>query len=379
MRRRRKVLWLPAHPSAGATSMDRYWRELQRVNDDASKPDSKLQITSPLGRPPTHSQRAARLVRFWHKYVAYPCKVRFTAGASDLVHLLDHSFAPLLRQIRQPGVIKVATVHDLAPLHSSSELTVAQSARFRKSVEALHLADLLLVDSQHTARELVELLKVPAEKIRVLPLGVDAQRFSAPVTDVPLPWRERLRGRCVILSIGTAVARKNLRVLPEVCRKAKRALDEHGLKLTLLRVGSPLPTELAGSLDQILGQDGFVELGNLPDAEVIAAYQRADILFFPSTLEGFGFPVLEAMAAGCPVVCSDATSLPEVGGEAALYFSLDAIDAAAESLIGLLCDAKQRQACIDQGRLHVRRFSWELHFAKLQEIYEELLAGTPQP
>ena len=119
---------------------------------------------------------------------------------------------------------------------------------------------------------------------------------------------------------------------------------------------------------------GVVEPGDVP-----LLHHLATLLIYPSLMEGFGLPPAEAMAMGTPVLVSNASSLPEVGGEAALYCSPDAVGPAAALLAGLLCDETKRQAAIDRGRLHVRKFSWELHFARLQKIYRELLAMTPQP
>lgn len=175
---------------------------------------------------------------------------------------------------------------------------------------------------------------------------------------------ETLAGRKVVLSVGATIPRKNLGLLPEVFRGVRVE------NMTLLRIGALLPPELAAELRSVLGQAGLVELGNAPDEMLIRAYQRADALIFPSRIEGFGFPVLEAMAAGCPVVCTNVTSLPEVGGEAALYFAPDDPATAAGHLQRLLGDPALKAALTAAGQRQAAAFSWARHFEDLLAIYE---------
>ena len=380
------VLWLPAHPATGAVSMDRYWRELERERRTGNAAPGDPVISCPLGEPPALSALGGRLTRAWNKYVGYPWKVRRASRRPGVkvVHVLDHSFAHLLAQVPEK-VYRIATVHDLAPLRDGTGLSPGQVARFRRTVEHLRLADLVLADSRYSADEAIALLALDAKKVRVLPLGVDVGRFAPDaVPSTPPPWRERWAGRRVILSLGVAIQRKNLMVLPAVFRALKATNPD--IPLALLRLGSALPGELLGALHSVLGKDGVAELGHVPEREVVAAYQHADALIFPSRIEGFGFPVLEAMAAGCPVVCTNVTSLPEVGGETALYFDPDEPAAAAAHLARLFNDGPQRSERIAAGLARVTNFSWSEHFRRLVEIYRSAgvpsahgLAGTLEP
>ena len=255
-------------------------------------------------------------------------------------------------------------MHDLAPLRDPTGLTAAQQQRFRRTVEHVREADLILADSHHSAAETVALLGVEPGKMRVLPLGVDAVRFStrsAPSENGGLP--PGLTRRKVVLSVGVHISRKNLAVLPEIFGQVR--VDG----LTLLRIGTPLPAALLADLRSVLGAEGVVELGAVPDATLVQAYQRADALIFPSLIEGFGFPVLEAMAAGCPVVCTNVTSLPEVGGDAALYFAPDDPATAAGHLRKLLSDPSLKATMVAAGHRQAGAFSWSRHFEHLLAIY----------
>ena len=309
---------------------------------------------------------------------------------ATVVHVLDHAFARLLRVVRaattaarrRDEVFCVATVHDLAPLRDPGGLSPRQQARFRRNVECLRLADLLLAVSRHTAAEVVAELGIPRERVRVLPMGVDLDRFAAVLSSPPatgddaatLPaWTRPLAGRRVVLSVGSTEARKNLPLLPAIFRALRRAPSpESPLALAFLRVGTPLPPGLRAEIGAALGPDTpVVELGLAPERDLLAAYGRADALIFPSRLEGFGLPVLEALAAGCPVVCSDASSLPEVGGEAALYFSPDDPAGAAAHLRRLFTDEAFRRERVALGRARAAGFGWETHYAVLTQIYRQ--------
>ena len=175
--------------------------------------------------------------------------------------------------------------------------------------------------------------------------------------------------------MGSTEARKNLPLLPAIFRALRRpSPPQPPLALAFLRVGVPLPPGLRAEIGAAIGPDTpVVELGLAPERDLLTAYGRADALVFPSRLEGFGLPVLEAMAAGCPVVCSDASSLPEVGGEAALYFAPDDPVAAAAHLRRLLTDEAFRRERVALGRVRAAGFGWETHYDVLTQIYRQCL------
>lgn len=281
-----------------------------------------------------------------------------------MVHILDHSYAHLLR-FTPSDACKIITVHDLAPLEDPDSLLPTQFRRFRRTIEWLNRADVLLPVSAYTKKALQSFLTA-SPRIEVVPMGVDVGSFSrslAMKSTVSLPQRPR------ILSIGSCLKRKNLGLLPDVLRRVIQVLGP----VALIRVGEPLPPELRQRLTEILSPENLVELSLLEDAELVAIYQSSDVLLMPSRLEGFGLPVAEAMAAGCPVVCSSASSLPEVGGDAALYFNPSDSDEAADGIIKVLRNPDLRARMVDGGHRRAGELSWENHADRLAEIYGSVL------
>jgi glycosyltransferase involved in cell wall biosynthesis len=340
--------------------MDRYWREL-----DAQSPSfverGELEVFCPLRTPPRGSSRAPRFARAWNKYVAYPLRCT-KLPRSDVTHLLDHSFARLLPCLRHRSAV-IATLHDLAPLRDPGLLSRAQLNRFHKTCLHLQKADLVVCDSSSSAEDAVHFLKIPRDRLTVLLLGVHVEAFARPAEPLILP--EATRDTFRILSVGSTLPRKNLKSLAPVLQ----GLQQRGVRISLLRAGSLLPENLKGQLVRILGRSRVVEFGSLSDELLIPLYQSSDAFFMPSLIEGFGLPILEAMAAGCPVVCSNTGSLPEVAGDAALLFAPAHPEDAVDHLYRLSADSRIRNEFRNKGESRAKSLSWETHFQGLLRLY----------
>lgn len=352
-----KVAWLPAHPAEGTVSMQRYWQSLERERSRLGAAGVEASAALPWV---DFSPRATRLRRFWSKRIVYPWRVRHLPRA-DVYHLLDHSYAHLLAHLPSDARI-VATVHDLAPLDAPHRLSRAQVNRFRATVAGLKRADRLVAISRYTAGRLAAELGIREDRITVLPLAVDHAVFA--------PGAGEARDGPYVLSVGSDEPRKNLEALIPCLARAAAGISG----LSLVRVGEWLPPALRRGLAAVLG--GRVhELGCVDDHRLAGLYAGALALVMPSRLEGFGLPVLEAMACGCPVVCSDATSLPEVGGDAVLYFPACDGAIAGDHLAALAADPRRRADLIARGKARAAGFTWSGHADALAGIYREL-AGS---
>jgi alpha-1,3-rhamnosyl/mannosyltransferase len=330
--------------------MLRYWHALRRWADPAA---NRLKVTEALGPPPLVARRGGLFRRVWCKRVLYPRRVRNLPPA-DVYHLLDHGFAHLLSRL-PAGACIVATVHDLAPLDPGEGLTAGQLRRFRQALACLSRAKRIVVPSRFTAGQVAGRLRIPMERISILPMGVDPAQFTGTAPVRPGPY---------VISVGGCAPRKNLGLLPAVLGLAAASVPG----LSLVRVGDPLPGALRGKLAAALGGRVF-ELGRVDDRTLGGCYAGAVALLLPSKLEGFGLPVLEAMACGCPVVCSRAASLPEAGGDAALYFDPEDAGAAAGHLFSMATQAALREEVVERGHARARLFSWSAHAAGLVAVY----------
>jgi glycosyltransferase involved in cell wall biosynthesis len=152
------------------------------------------------------------------------------------------------------------------------------------------------------------------------------------------------------------------------------ALRAQGIPAKLVRTGRPLAGSESELAERLGIADAVVELRGVPDGELPALYNAVDLLLFPSLYEGFGWPPLEAMASGTPVVCSRAGSLGDVVADAALTADPENIEALTWHAGTILSDERLRRALIERGLAHARQFSWERTAAELVDVYDDVRA-----
>jgi glycosyltransferase involved in cell wall biosynthesis len=282
----------------------------------------------------------------------------------DLVHC-PGAFTPRVRD--RPLVM---TVHDVLPLRHPELFTRTIVAHMRLVTAAfLRRADRLLTGSRHTRDELVALLGLAEDRIDVTPYGVD-QRFRPLERDSEwLESRLGLRGRYV-LCVATLEPRKNLR---SALRAFRLVAEEVGDCSLVVAGGRGWRNELfERELDR--ASERVVLTGYLEDEELVRLYSAADCFLFPSLSEGFGFPVLEAMACGAPVVSSDRTSLPEVVGDAGLLVDPEDVEGQAAAVLRLLSEPELAGDLRRRGLERSARFSWDACAASTLESYRRVIA-----
>lgn len=269
----------------------------------------------------------------------------------------------------------VVTIHDLGyrffPRQHTrlSRLYLDASTRFSSRA-----ARRIIADSQATARDLEREYGVPAGHIRVVYPGLDpAMARASEAAQQEVRERHHLPGRFV-LYVGTIQPRKNLARLVEAF--ARLPGDLAGVDLVLAGQIGWLAGEIIATVRR-LGLEGRVHFpGYVAQADLPALLSAAECFVMPSLYEGFGLPVLEAMACGTPVLCSDGGSLPEVAGDAALQFPAADVEALADGLARLLGDAGLRQSLAARGLAWCRRFSWERAAREILDVLTGVTEGT---
>jgi glycosyltransferase involved in cell wall biosynthesis len=237
-------------------------------------------------------------------------------------------------------------------------------------------SDRVIADSQSTRRDLVSLLGVPDARIDVVPLGLGAVRRCEPLSERELRERLRLGERPVLLSLSAKRPHKNLMAL--IGALARIPVERRPV-LVLPGYGTAHESELRERADALGVGEDVRWPGWLPDRELEGLWRAAAAFVYPSLYEGFGLPVLEAMARGVPVACSNASSLPEVAGDAALLFDPREEAAIAASIERLLSDPVEAQRLRARGAERARTFTWGRTAQLTLESYRRALEPPKAP
>jgi len=293
----------------------------------------------------------------WLRRLRYDHRRLSRAAAEERLDLLHctKSFVP--DGLRCPAVV---TVYDVIFLKHPEFYPWWWRGYWRRALErSVERARTVVCISETTARDLENEMPAARGKTVAVPCGVDARRFAA-------PGRAPVEGP-YYLWVGTVTARKNLDGLLD----ALESLD----------AAAP-PLVVAGGVDPHAGDARRLEaaaaagkvrfLRRVGDDELAALYAGATALVYPSLYEGFGLPVLEAMAAGCPVICSRAGALPEAAGDAGLLVEPGDAASLAEAMRRLASDPALRRELSERGRARAAGFSWARTAERTLEVYERI-------
>jgi glycosyltransferase involved in cell wall biosynthesis len=231
-------------------------------------------------------------------------------------------------------------------------------------------ADHILADSAATRDDLIELYQAPPEKVSVLYCGIDAA--FRPVRDLQIQAAVRARyglgSAPFIVAVSTLQPRKNyVRLIQAFAR-----LSTQGVNLVIAGGKGWLFETIFAEVERLRLQERVIFPGFVADDDLPALYSAARLLAYPSLYEGFGLPMLEAMACGTPVVASTASCLPEVAGDAARLVSPTDVEALAMALDEVLTDEALRADLIAKGHARAGQFTWDQAARQLLGIYREL-------
>ncbi|MEX2195784.1 MAG: glycosyltransferase family 1 protein [Thermoleophilaceae bacterium] len=328
--------------------------------------------TGPVELRPVRSYRPGdsqltRLAAMLAAGVAPRRAARDVPGDLDVVH---YPVTVPIPATRRPTVVTLFDVqhHDLPSLFSRAERTY----RRRAYDGAARAATVVVTTSEHSAQRMAELAGVPRERIEVVHMGIDLDRYTPEGdSDDELMAEHDVPAEYVVYPANLWPHKNHERLL-----EALAAAKTPGLSLVLTG-------QTYGRLDALLQrarrlgiEERVHHLGFLPAPAVPALYRRARAMVFPSRYEGFGSPPLEAMACGCPVAASRGGSLPEVCGDAALSFDADDTEAIAAAIERVTGDEAMRKRLRTAGMRQAQRFDWARAARRHVEIYERAAATS---
>jgi glycosyltransferase involved in cell wall biosynthesis len=325
---------------------------------------------------PNASQQ--RLASIYGRWIKYPRAIRNVDA--DIYHILDHSHATLVGAVDPART--VVTCFDIIPLLFMKGIVdvpykpwVLRS--FLKRIEAMRSCARVLCVSQSTRNDMITHAGFSPEQISIVPIGLESDFQALPpnglsLEDEHLDFATRHRldpNRVYVLQVGTRNRYKNTPVVLEVLAGLKTAIPN----VALLRVGADFFDDEKDIVNALGLRGDVFHLGRVSEADLRAVYRFAKALHFPSLYEGFGWPVLEAMASGCPILASDRASMPEVVGNPDFTASPDETSIQVEKLHRLIMDSTHREAAVRHGLTRASYYSWDATAHACLSIYEDVL------
>jgi glycosyltransferase involved in cell wall biosynthesis len=314
-------------------------------------------------------QRCFRTAYMRFKLTGRPMRIRVPAFTDSKPRgaALWHATCPLPIIVR--GARTVTTVHDLIPLRLPWATLDDKRLTFHLLRKTLELSDLVVADSECTKKDIVDVFRVKPESVEVVYPALPALEPEAPEE----VQRARLAGLGLapggyMLCVGNIEPRKNIGRLLEVVSR----LDAQ-IPLVLVGRKAWLWKDSLRLMPELCRRRKALHLGYLSRQDLHALYRHARFLVFPSLYEGFGFPALEAMALGCPVIAANTSSLPEVCGPAALYVDPQSVEDIVEKMGGLLKDEGMRLRLKEAGLERAMLFSPEQFRERLGRAYGKVL------
>lgn len=280
---------------------------------------------------------------------------------SDLTHFTNQEIiSPLITRKRK----FIVTVHDLTVKKmklfskSGSKIPFLAKNMYDFKLSSLKNAKKIIAVSNSTKKDLIEELDIDKNKIRVIYEGVDCSFKS--LNDVK-------KDKFKLLYVGNELPHKNLENLFKSIAIMKKTIPE----IKLVKIGSPgwatSRNRLKKLAEQLKISDSILFKDEVQN--IVKEYNSASAFVFPSLYEGFGLPILEAMACECPVITSNTSSIPEVAGDAASYFNPTNVDEMAEKIMKVLSDVNLRSKLKRAGLKRAKQFTWEKCAEQTREVY----------
>lgn len=378
----KRAVLLPNVTGFPSESMVRYANELSSSLRGLGETGWEFDRVECKPSPAVDKLLGAKMASRHARFISYPRMIR-QLPIDNVFHILDHSHANLA--LTTPSARSAITCHDIIPLLAARKLLPMKAGLFTRwtfplRIRCMQRCNRVITISQSTRRNLIEVGGIPGEKIRVVYYGVN------PTFEPAGEHRESERAEiltrhgippasAVVLHVATATRYKNTPALLHAI-KALCAIPALGEKVRLLRVGADFFEDEQQLITELGIGDRIHHAGRIfPDTQLARYYRAADVFAFPSLWEGFGWPPLEAMACGTPVVTSTVASLPEVVGDAGTCVAPADYAALTTALAEVLTNPSLKA---ERARLSIARakqFTWERCARETLAVYEEIAAS----
>ncbi len=298
--------------------------------------------------------------KLWTQF-ALPLRLYITKKRPDVFFSPGH-YAPRFSPVPQ-----VISIMDLAFFHFPEYFTKKDLTQLKSwTAYSVRKAEAIITISNASKDDIIKQYNIPDEKIYVIYPGIKERKTLKP----HVYTMNELKTKYSILFVGTLQPRKNILRLIEAFSilSKKRAFSDIDLVIVGKKGWSYEEILKAPKKFSIADRVKFLDF--VPDEDLPLLYQNAQCFVLPSLYEGFGLPVLEAMKHNCPVITSNVSSLPEAGGDAAVYVDPLSVDDIAEKLEKVLSDKNLRHTMIEKGRKQIQKFSWEMSAKETLEVLE---------
>lgn len=348
-----------------------YANSLENALRRASPPAYHISTFIPKAYPGASDQDGnASLMMRLSRYVGYPWQAKVLRA--DVNHILEHGYAHLL-QVLDPDRT-IVTVHDLIPLLAWRGRIPGMTYPHRPylaeySVGFLRNARYVVTISENTKRDVIEHVRCKPDQVKVIYNGIDEVfgQCGKPSPEVRRQFDLPSQDTRLVMITGNETYKNHKTCLSVL----QQLISRHRLPVKLVRLGKP-SREWDLLVVRSRLRDSVIDIGPICRSLVPSLYTSVDCLLFPSIYEGFGWPPLEAMACGVPVVTSNVASLPEVVGSAACVRDPFDVDGLSADVATILLDSRYRERRVEEGLAQVRKFSWQAHARALNELYESI-------
>lgn len=306
--------------------------------------------------------------RIWH-YIPIKYNWLFRDNA-DIYHFFNFIVPPRIK-----GKV-ITTIHDMTYELYPETMDKRNLKRIKSDIQySVDRSDKIITVSESSKNDIIKFLNVDESKIEIVYNGVDYEKFNKYYTeDIKLIVRNKYNlPQNYILYMGTLEPRKNIDSIIEAFALIKKQKDFDNIKLVIAGKKGWLFEDIFNLVDKLNLKDHVIFTDYVDETDKPIIYNMAKLFVFPSLYEGFGIPVLEAMASSVPVIASNVSSLPEVAGNAAILVNPKDIEGIAKNIIKILSDDDLKNELVRKGHIQAQKFTWEASAEKLYNIYKEIM------